>query len=439
MTLNFYRSSLRRLPYFVCAWCLFIMAPYSYANAPKPARGGRFYEPVEVPGEILSSLIGKRISGLAIYSWKNDRWTPVLFQVDERTPDGQALPGADLSISIEIIDSLTKSSSFAYLAWFEPGAPKNSLEPISTLIDRGDAFNFHFLGHSFDGLINHREKEPIPTIYIDKFRIKPAAGGNNENIIDRQKVRGRITFMGGAIEVPINEKIVSGGVVAYKAGPVRVLTHSCMYPLFPMGIKGPRFYIDSILVDTLSLVSIKIDMPFDPGFFIHEMTLAFGMDLTPAAKGMRLYNSVNLEGMLVDGKMDKAERNFNTKKDQWRLITGPQGTQIVSTDFDPKFQADGTVSTTYNDDERVARPPENHPGDVGASFDQLTIKSLAAGAYKIEVFGCVPYHFYDPEGLDLKMLKDIMRVKTDPLVIKVGEMQVINQGGRPRMVMGSKK
>jgi hypothetical protein len=76
---------------------------------------------------------------------------------------------------------------------------------------------------------------------------------------------------------------------------------------------------------------------------------------------------------------------------------------------------------------------------VGASFDQLLINSLAAGAYKIEVFGCVPYHFFEPEGLDLEVLTDILRVKTDPLVIRVGDKQVINQGGRPRMVMGRKK
>lgn len=468
-----------RLPLIIIlAAGLLLPASYTSVSAPEPVKSGRYYEPVEVPGEMLISLLGKSISGLSVYSWRDGAWTPVLFQVDERTPEGdfiltrgpeadpesadgrlddqdlvvfmardagalapegRAPPGADIAVPVELVEPLTGSGSFAYVAWFEKGAPENNLEPISTLIDLNDKFNFQFRGHEFDGLINRRENVVIPTIYMDRFRVKPEAGGSGENIIDRQKVRGQITFLGGAIKVPINEKIVSGGVVAYKPGPVRILTHSCMYPLFPLGIKGPKFYIDSILVDTLSLTAIKVDVPFDPGFLIHDMTLAFGMDLTPAAKGMRLYNSVNPGGVLIDGRMDRAEKGFDTRKDDWRLITGPQGTQIVSTDFDPKFMADGTASTTYNDDESEAHPPENHPGDVGASFDQILVKSLTAGAYRIEVFGCVPFHFHDPEGLDLELLEDIMRVKTDPLVVKVGDNRATNQGGRPRTVVDRKK
>ena len=97
----------------------------------------------------------------------------------------------------------------------------------------------------------------------------------------------------------------------YKAGPVRIIIHSTMYPRFPLGIKGPGFFIDSILVDTLTLTTTTIRVPFNPGTVMHRMKLALGMDLTPDAKGMVFYNSENREGFRINGRMDGQEKACN--------------------------------------------------------------------------------------------------------------------------------
>jgi hypothetical protein len=237
------------------------------------------------------------------------------------------------------------------------------------------------------------------------------------------------------IEVPINEKIVSGGLVAYKPGPVRILSHSRMYPLFPMGIKGPKFYIDSIMVDTLTLTTTIVNVPFDPGSLITDMTLIFMTDLSPAAKGMYYYNSENREGFLIDGSMDDKEKGFNESKDSWRLVTGPQGTQIQYTIFDPKFMTSGKASSTYNDNESQTLPPENYPGDLGAAADRIIIKSLPAGSYQIKTFGCVPYHFFDPKGLNEELLEGILNISNAPLRIEVSGREIKNRGGTQRQLI----
>ncbi len=446
------------------------------AGAAEAQSGFRFYEPVEVPGKMLAPATGKKYDELGLYAWKAGGWSAVLAQFDDKTPDGnfvlthgpeanpQDLDGvfdprdvmvfmarhageqapadarpesAQGMVAIELIDPQSKARAWAYLAWFEGGAPDARLEPMASLLDDpGGPFVFSFPSHRWEAVMNEREGAPVPTIYMDKFMVKPAAGGNEKNILDRQKVRGSISFLGGAVSVPINEKIVSGGIVAYKPGPVRILAHSCMYPLFPFGIKGPKFYIDAILVDTLSLTAIKMDLPIDPGFLIHEMTLAFGIDLSPGAKGMTYHNSKNPDGVNIDGRMDAEELGLDQGKDEWRLLNGPNGSQLIATRFDPKFLADGQALSTYNDDESDAHPPENFPGDVGAAFDTLVIKSLEPGAYRIDVFGCVPYHSHDPDGLDREHLAKALAVMDAPLTIRVGEHEAVNQGGVPRMVVG---
>jgi hypothetical protein len=434
---------------------------------------GRYYEPVEVPAKLLSDILNTDLKKIAVYSFKDSAFSPILYQIDEVTPDGdfvlthgpennadkgngaldkqdlivfmardsgdicegdQTPPGSIKTVPVELIDTVTSDTSWVYISSFNDNVPDSNLPPVSRLVDKNN-YHVRFPTYSYDGLTNKREKESMPTIFINKLSVLPEAGGNNKNIIDRQKIRGEITFLGGIVNVPINEKIVSGGLVAYKAGPVRIISHSCMYPLFPLGIKGPRFFIDSIMVDTLTLTSTIVNVPFDPGSLIHDMTLVFATDLSPDAKGMLYYNSENMDGFKIDGKMDDKEKAFKEEKDKWRLVTGPQGTQIQSTVFDNKFMADGTATSTYNDDESDPHPPENFVGDIGAAADRINIKSLATDSYVIKTFGCVPYNFYDPNGLNTDYLNSILNISNSPLQVKVGDKTIENKGGMQRAVI----
>ncbi|MBU0994930.1 MAG: hypothetical protein KJ737_20760 [Proteobacteria bacterium] len=453
----------------VIAFYSLFPASYIDASPSEDSNTGRYYEPVEISGKLVPDIIGTPLEKIMVFAFREDQFRPIVFQIDEvsgegnyilsqgpeangnlsnhvydeqdliafmardageKAPDSLMPDGAEKAIPVAVIDPSSREETWVYISIFNGDLPVVRLDSVTSLFDQGDVgFNIRAISWGYDGLIKDKgKKKASPTIFIDKLWVNERGGGNSENIFDRQKVRGRIRFMGGLIKVPFSEGLVKGGIIAYKEGPVRILTHSCMYPGFPLGIKGPKFYIDSIMVDSLTLTKTIMGVPFNPGALISDITLSFGMDLSEKAKGMKYYSSENPEGFLIDGVMSKEEKAYSNKKDSWRLITGPQGTQIMITVFDPNFLKNGEAFSTYNDDEKDDHPPENFKGDIGAMFDQLVLKGLASGKYFIDTTGCIPNHFYREAGLNKALLTEILNMQKVPLQLKAGEITMTNSG-----------
>ena len=96
---------------------------------------------------------------------------------------------------------------------------------------------------------------------------------------------------------------------------------------------------------------------------------------------MKFYNSNNLEGFYIDGKMSEAEKKFNPQNDEWRLVTGPQGTMINATFWDRRFREQGEITAYYSDDVTVTDPPEDIPGNFGAFGTRARFEKLKHGDY----------------------------------------------------------
>lgn len=438
----------------------------------------RYYEAVEVPGELLEGTVGRPLSSLALYSYSENGFEQVVCQLDEKTSNGSyifthgkennkdesngifdrqdllvfmardagemapadTMPEmAENIIPIELRDPLTGDTYYVYFASFKDQAPIFEFKPYITVDDSEGKFNIRSNSFGYDGLIKNKgKKSQTFTVFMDKFWLNPEIGGNGQNIIDRQKVRGKIRFLGGLVKVGFGEEMVNGGVVAYKKGPVRINVHSVMYPKFPMGIKGPKFYIDTVMIDTITLIRTIMGVPFNPGALITDMTLSFGQELSENAKGMIYYSSENPEGFLIDGKKSKKEKKYSTAKNKWYLVVGPQGSQIQKTVFDPKFLVKGEESSIFNDDETDKHPPENFPGDIGATFDQLKIKALASGIYHIDTTGFMPDFFYKNNSYDKKYLEGLLHLQDAPLHIKIGNGEIKNKGMENRQLLKTK-
>jgi hypothetical protein len=193
-------------------WGLFVLLVWglalgSFAGAVTMDRGGRFYEPVEIMGDYVPKMLGNKVKDLTLYSWRENTWHLVLFQIDERTPEGMFIlpkgpqahasqvngdfdpqdilvfmareagerapetagpPGASSVVPIRLFDPLATKSAWVYLAWYRDGTPGRETEPIARLADGPGVYKCGFPTYGYDALINDQDKKPIPTIYINK-------------------------------------------------------------------------------------------------------------------------------------------------------------------------------------------------------------------------------------------------------------------------------
>ena len=192
-----------------------------------------------------------------------------------------------------------------------------------------------------------------------------------------------LAFLFGMMKFRVNESAINFYEAAYKDGPIRVLRNTQIIFSLPLGIKAPGIAVEVIWYDTIVNVPMIIDIPFNPGYVITYMELKIGEDHAPGAIGMKVYNSNNLKGCLVDGKMEgDAEENWNNDRDEWRLMTGPQGTIMNRSFWDEEYLKQMEwVKVDYIDDIEKEDPPEDEPGMLGMMLQTNRIEKIQKDRY----------------------------------------------------------
>ena len=122
------------------------------------------------------------------------------------------------------------------------------------------------------------------------------------------KFRLKIRFGFGFFKVHLNETNSIGGISSAKFGPVRCAARLWIRMVLPLGIKTFRIWSDIYGYDSMVMTPSVYRVPIDPGTVLTDFTMSFGFDLNENAKGMKFYNSNNLEGFMVDGKQDSSEK-----------------------------------------------------------------------------------------------------------------------------------
>jgi len=430
----------------------------------------RFYDPVEFRSEILEGLLGKRVSHLRLYSYGEGSFRPVPYQIDEWTEDGILVldqgpdQNGDLAngildkqdmlvfmardtgdrvsrdlwpqdagqgIEIEVLDPSTGGKGWCYLLQFPEAAPETSFTMLVTLDDRsafiGKGSTYRYVGTNVTS-----GERVYKTVSSNHIWVTPEGGGDGKDFIDRNKVRFEVRFLFGLLRIRLDEDNLVGGVSKYKKGPVRSVIRSWVgfkLPLRLHNLKTPKFFIDDYAYDTLILVGATTSIPFNPGYVITDLKMQIGYDLhDPDSYGMRWYNSNNMEGFLADGVTSPMEAEYDNSFDNWRCIVGPNGWMIHGSSWDKDYFEQADIKIHYNDDIESYSPPENYPGDLGHYYTLSTIKNMEPSKYKFQMEWYWPYNFYDPDGLRLDIVDQIVNIKEKPLVIKAGLREVISNG-----------
>ena len=211
----------------------------------------------------------------------------------------------------------------------------------------------------------------------------PEAGGTNVDYVDRFKGRVTVAFLFGLLKINITEKSVNFYESAYKDGPVRLIRNIQIIITLPLNIRAPGMAVDLLWYDTIVDVPTIIDIPFNPNYLYTYLEIRIGEDHGPGAIGMKIYNSNNTEGCLVDGKTEgKAEKKWNTERDQWRLMTGKQGTVMNRSFWDERYLKQmKSIKVEYFDDINKPDPPEDDPGMLGLILQTNRVEGIKKERY----------------------------------------------------------
>jgi hypothetical protein len=268
----------------------------------------------------------------------------------------------------------------------------------------------------------------------------PKAGGDNTNYVDRMKTRFEVALLFGSVKLNLDENRMTFYELAYTDGPVRLVRQIQLIMKLSMGIEAPGFAVDLLWYDTIVDVPMVVNFPINPGLVLTYIEVTQGEDQSPGAVGMRVYNSNNPEGILVDGRMSPMEQTWRNQKDIWRLLTGPQGSNLRRSFWDPEWEEQMVqLEVNYVDDIKRLDPPEEVDGYLGCILQTNKVKGIRAGKYSsyLEWYWPPTFLFTGP-GNTYRAgdEKTYLNMADHPLRLKVEEKTVDNSYFGPMPEIG---
>ncbi len=426
---------------------LLLTVPYSSGKVIEEKSITREADPVIVTGDRLRKFLGKQKEMLGLYAQKED-FIPIPYQIDELTPEGkyaftsgkEAVEDADKGlidgndelvfmvrdtgdriseeswppenlggIEIEVEDPLDGKKGWVYLLEFPKPPERSEVDYISMDLSEGiyriQARNYY---------LDNAEYPPNafrPTV----TSITPSAGGDNTDIYDSPKQRATLSLF--FFIVHKNETDIKTKIVASIDGPIRIINkNEIRLRLFwklwlPTPESVTKLYYSHYDLPTNLYLPVGLDQEA-------PSRLRVSWDLADPAIGYKFYNSHNPNPVVIDGIMSPEEKALDSSYPDWNLVTGTHGTQINRFTFPPRLQGKDH-RLYYQDDSRLADPPEMVPGQIGHTGFEVDLTGAKAGIYPLI------YYVYYPEDFKIGNETRYINILDHPLTVVVKEVKGI--------------
>ena len=422
-------------------------------------------------GDFIQDFLGKEISGLRLCAFQDGQMQIIPFQVDEINEDGYRVlpegpkgnpeegnglldsqdevmfmvkdsgdrvnpsrwfPGAG-SVELEMLDPISDERAWIYLYSFSADPPPLSDRDYVHYDHEGGGKNttdYYVLDHL-------KSEKGLPTVAANHYSNPPSAGGTGVNYLDRMKLRIEASLLRGMIDLTVSEQNIGLDIWSYVDGPVRSIERGAPQVQLPLGIKYTIKAVAEVnYYQYGTVVPQIIGLPFNPKYVLGSLHWRYNYEMNPDAIGMIWFNTQNRDGFMVDGVMSPEEIERDETPDKWRLWTGPQGTLLLRSMVEPRFDEALKVPPNrsyiyYLDDIEDPDPPEDHIGQIAQTGYTLMIKNLTADEYHVHTLWYWPPHFYNPEQpekMNEEYLEMVLRHFDSPLQLSV------NGASRPNQV-----
>ncbi len=360
----------------------------------------RDLEPVVITGAQINAFLAASNSDIFVYKYQaaTDAWTQIAFQIDD--------VGADESYFSEVDGVLDNNDELVFMSkdggdqaglgvWITDADSRNYQRYEIRLTDSVNpalqawVYIFRSATLSYTAPIDYINSTPLldhinsPAYELghnangtmDRLQVTVAGGGNNADIVDREKVRilGAIAF----ISYELNEDNVTTTNRSFKDGPVRVLREQNYHFAF-----GGSSYDKAVSERFYERLAVTGGGLGDIGAEYGVNYVRQSLDLNSAASGMQFHNDLN-NGLIIDGAADAPNTALPNPGLAWSMITGAPGTvlQVVN------LPSIGNPQTLYYYDNSSGGTGDGSTdtgdmaswGDIGVLFTHPNIGTFNVG------------------------------------------------------------
>jgi hypothetical protein len=392
----------------------------------------RRHEPIELSAVRLRRLGGTPIGRLGVVAYRDGVARPIPFQVDERVagrgglamaggkeptiddrpgvldPDdllvfmacdaGERAPGgpppAAAGREIRIDDPLDHATGWAYVVVADP-PPRSDRRYVEydAADDRVRASHYR---------VGMAGALPIDfAVGLD--------GPLGPNLLDGLRLRAEATLHAGLAHWAISERDGEHELIAWTAGPVRVVRRSRHKVDIGLGIRLTAGLAHTYFYGEHVYGPGAMKLPFSPSVFFRDITAMGGVDLQGMSGWRYVAPGVPPPGFSIDGHMDDRERRF-AGSGSWFLLadtrSSPAQAILVVMTMSENLRRTIPLSLVYEDDAARRAPPEVTPGSVPlVGIRGQHGERLQAGRYgfQLRVIGLADYRPGDEE-LELRRI-----------------------------------
>ncbi len=410
---------MRRRAALVVVWsaCALVMAASARAIDTPPPLGtcgpiGRRHEHVELKGVELKKLGQPAIDRVGVLALRDGALAPIPFQVDEREgrviamaegrePSVDTHPGVldpdDLLVFLPC-DAGTRATPDALTARV-PGLETWREITLDDPIDGARGFAYvvvaadpprtdrHYVAYDpkADMVSTARYRigmvQALPT-YFAIAMTSPLG----PNLLDGLRLRADATLRGNLATLRLTERDARHALIAWKAGPVRVVRRS----RHDVDLLGIGIHISAGVANT-SFYPLHVfgpgalKLPISPGVVFRDISAMGGVDLRDLRGWRFVAPGTPPDGFAIDGTMDAAERAFDAPG-TWFVLAHDREALLVTITLSENLARAIPFRVVYVDDAARKSPPELEPGSVPlVGFRGRHLETLAADRYRFDL------------------------------------------------------
>lgn len=401
---------------------------------------GRRHEQVEVRGAELRKLGRTPIERVGVLALRDGSLVPIPFQIDERQGSKIAMahgkePSRDEKPGVLDPDDLLvlmpcdagAHAAAAQLASAVPGMETWREVQIDDPIDGTRAYAYVVVAarppHTDRRYVAYDEKADMVATAryrmgmvqaLPNYFATAMEGPLGPNLLDGLRLRAEAKLLGNLGTFRLTERDARNELVAWTAGPVRVVRRSRHdVDLLGIGIHISAGVANTAFYPLHVFGPGSLRLPISPGVVFREIEAMGGVDLRDLRGWRFVAPGTPPEGFAIDGRMDALERVYDAPG-TWFVLVHDREAMLVTITLSENLAKAIPFGVVYVDDAERSSPPELVPGSVPlVGFRGRHVERLPADRYHFDlrVFLLPDYRPGDAER--------VLRERDRPLVVTV--------------------